>query len=148
MRSYGFSKAHPAPPDVLPTPSPSALGEGWGGGLEAVLDIFENRLRLQQRLAIRKAQYAKTLLAEPPCALRVSRALILVLPAIELDDQHAFDAAEIDEVRPDRMLAAKLHAQLMSSKAHPEPALGVGLFVTQLPRPIARESWRTHGSKL
>jgi hypothetical protein len=59
-----------------------------------------------------------------------------MLPAVELNYQHAFDAAEVDDVRANGMLPAKLRAQLMSSQAHPEPALGVRLLMTQLPRPI------------
>jgi hypothetical protein len=48
-------------------------------------------------------------------------------PAIQLDDQHAFDAAEVDDVRTDQMLPAKLHAQLMPAQMHPEPTLSVSL---------------------
>jgi hypothetical protein len=79
----------------------------------------------------------ETLPVEPLRACRVPRPLILMLPAIQFDDQHPFDAAEIDDVRTDRMLAAKLDAQLMPAQTHPEPALGVGLFSTQSACPIA-----------
>ena len=58
-------------------------------------------------------------------------------PAVQLDDQHAFDAAEIDDVRTDWMLAAKLRAQLMPAQMHPEPALGVSFFSAQSACPIA-----------
>jgi hypothetical protein len=105
---------------------------GWGSrGSEKVLNLCENRLRLHQRFAIRKAQHAKPAPAEPLRACLVPRALILMLPAVELDDQHPFDAAEIDDVRTDRMLAAKLDTQLMSPQMHPEPALGVSIFSAQ-----------------
>jgi hypothetical protein len=60
------------------------------------------------------------------------RTLILVLAAVEFDDQHAVDAAEIDDVRTDRMLAAELHAQLMPAQVHPEPPFGVSLLAAQL----------------
>jgi hypothetical protein len=63
---------------------------------------------------------------------------VLVLPAVQLDDQHAFEAAEVDDVRTDRMLAAKLHAQLMPAQAHPEPPLGVSFAAAQLACLIAR----------
>jgi hypothetical protein len=76
-----------------------------------VLNLRENRLCLHQGFVIRKTQYPKTLLAEPLCARLVLRTLILMLPAVQLDDQHAFDTAEIDDVRTDRMQAAKLHTQ-------------------------------------
>jgi hypothetical protein len=59
-----------------------------------------------------------------------------MLPAVELSYQHAFDAAEVDDVRTNAVLPAKLHTQLMSSQAHPEPSLGVSLFITQSPRPL------------
>ena len=74
-----------------------------------VLNLRENHLCLHQGFAIRKTQYPKTLLAEPLCARLVLRTLILMLPAVQLDDQHAFDATEIDDVRTDWMLASKLH---------------------------------------
>ena len=73
----------------------------------------------------------ETLLAEPLRACRVLRALILMLAAVQLDDQQPFDAAEIDDVGTDRMLAAKLHAQLMPAQTHPEPTLSVSLVAAQ-----------------
>src|SRR5258705_9355598 len=90
------------------------------------------RLCLHQSLAIRKAQDAETLLGEPVPTSRVLRTLILVLTAVEFDDQHAVDPAEIDDVRTDRMLAAELHAQLMPAQVHPEPPFGVSLLAAQL----------------
>jgi hypothetical protein len=59
-----------------------------------------------------------------------------MLPAVEVNYQRAFDAAEVDGVRTNAGLPAKLQDRLMSSQAHPEPALGVRLLMTQLPRPI------------
>ena len=61
---------------------PRVLGEGWGGGLEAVLNLCENRLCLHQRFAIGKTQHAKPALGEPLCARLVPCALIFVLPAM------------------------------------------------------------------
>ncbi len=98
---------------------PPCFGGGRGGGLEAVLNLGENRLCLHQSFAIREAQHVETLLTEPLRACRVLRALILMLPAVQLDDQHAFDAAEIDDVWTDRMLAAKSNAQLMPAQTYP-----------------------------
>jgi hypothetical protein len=130
------------------TPSPSVLGEGWGGGLEAVLNLCEKRLRFHQSLAIRKPQHAKAVLGEPVRACFVPGALTFVLPSIQLDHHHAFDATEVDDVRTDRMLAAKLHTQLMPPQMHPEPAFGVGLVAAQSPCLVAREKRRTHGRKI
>ena len=49
-----------------------------------------------------------------------------VLPAIELDDQHAFHASEVGEVRADRMLTPKLVAvETAVPQLRPEQALGV-----------------------
>ena len=81
-----------------------------GGGLEAVLNLCENGLRLHQSFAIRKAQHAKPILGEPLCASLIPRALIFMLPSIQLDYHHAFDATEVDDVGSDRMLATKPHA--------------------------------------
>ena len=67
------------------------------------------------------------------------RELILVLTAVQLDDQHAFDAAEIDDVRTDRLLAAKLHAQLMPPQTDPEPPLSVSLFADAVGVPYRAE---------
>jgi hypothetical protein len=80
---------------------------------------------------IRKPQHAETLLADPLRACGFLRALILVLPAVQLDDQHAFYAAEIDDVRTERMLATELHAQLMPAQMKPQATLNVSLFSTQ-----------------
>ena len=66
------------------------------------------------------------------------RALIFVLPAVQLDDQHAFDAAEIHDVRTERMLATELHAQLIPAQMEPQATLSVSLFSTQRAR--SRES--------
>jgi hypothetical protein len=106
-------------------------------GVQAVLNLCENRLCLYQRGVIRKAQNVETLLVEPLRACRIPRPLILMLPAIQFDDQHPFDAAEIDDVRIDRMLAAKLDAQSMPAQTHPEPALRVSLVTAQSACPIA-----------
>jgi hypothetical protein len=70
--------------------SPSVFGGGLGGGLEAVLNLCENGLRLHQSFAIRKAQHAKPMLGEPLCASLIPRALIFMLPSIQLDYHHAF----------------------------------------------------------
>ena len=68
---------------------------------------------------------------------RPPRALILMLPAVQLDDQHAFYAAEIDDVRTERMLATELHALLMPTQMEPQAMLGVSLFSTQSACPIS-----------
>src|ERR1700732_5118484 len=97
---------------------------------------------------IRKPQHAETLLAEPLRACRVLSATVLMLPAVQLDDQHPFDAAEIDDERTNRMLTAELHTQLMLAQTHPEPTLSVSLFAAQSACLIAREGRRTHGMKI
>jgi hypothetical protein len=86
-------------------------------------------------------------LGEPLCARLVLCALIFVLPSIQLDHHHSFDATEVDDVRTDRVLAAKLQTQLMPPQTHPEPTLGVGLDTAQSPCLVAREKWRAHGKK-
>jgi hypothetical protein len=106
-------------------------------GSETVLNLCEDRLRLHQRFVIGKTQHTKAVRGEPPGPRLVPRALIFVLPAVQLDDQHAFDATEIDDVRTDRMLAAKLRAQLMPAQMEPEPTLSVSLFAAQSACPIA-----------
>ena len=73
------------------------------------LNLRENHLCLHQRFAIRKTQHTKPAPGEPPGPRLVPRALFLMLPAVQLDDQHGFDAAEVDDVRTDWMLASKLH---------------------------------------
>src|SRR6266851_1098794 len=97
---------------------------------------------------IRKPQHAETLLAEPLRACRVLSATVLMLPAVQLDDQHPFDAAEVDDVRTDRMLAAKSNAQLMPAQTRPEATRGVSLFAAQSACLVAREGRRTHGMKI
>ena len=84
-----------------------------------------------------KRRTRKPLPGDPVRTTRVMRTLILVPAAVEFDDQHAVDAAEIDDVRTDRMLAAELHAQLMPAQVHPEPVFGVSLLAAQLTCSIA-----------
>jgi hypothetical protein len=86
---------------------------------------------------IRKPQHAETLLAGPLRACRVLRAPILVLPAVQLNDKHAFYAAEIHDVRTERMLAAELHAHLMPTQMEPQATFSVSLFSTQSACPVA-----------
>lgn len=57
----------------------------------------------------------------------ILRLLLLMLSAIEFDNQLAFGADEIGDVRPDRVLAAKLvAAQLTIPEVTPEQAFGIG----------------------
>src|SRR5690242_1312577 len=58
-----------------------------------------------------------------------------MLPAVELDDQPHLRAAEVRDVRTDRMLAAKLEAVKASiTKERPQPALRLRLRSPQTPR--------------
>lgn len=59
------------------------------------------------------------------------------MTAIEFHDHPPLHAAEVNNVRPDRMLATELNTELMPSQTHPEFTLGVGLLTTQPPCAIA-----------
>jgi hypothetical protein len=66
------------------------------------------------------------------------------MSTVHLNDQAMLDAAEVNNVRPERMLATELHAELMASQTHPELAFGVGLPAAQPPRQVAWENWCAH----
>jgi hypothetical protein len=62
-----------------------------------------------------------------------------MLPAVELDDQLALPAAEVDYVRADRRLARELHAEKTPiAETGPQPALRVRLSPPQPAREVAR----------
>jgi hypothetical protein len=61
-----------------------------------------------------------------------------MLRAIELDDEFGREANEVDNVRADRGLAAKLVAtEFLGAEEMPETFFGVGRLVTQLPGEVA-----------
>ena len=52
---------------------------------------------------------------------------LIMLPAVELDDQIVLETDEVREVRADSVLAAKPEAaNLPVAKVSPQPSLGVG----------------------
>jgi hypothetical protein len=74
-----------------------------------------------------------------------------VLAAIQFNDQPAFQAGEIRDVRSDRTLSPEaLSHQLPPSQVKPEPLLGVGELTAQFARGIALlkipHGWRSEVS--
>jgi hypothetical protein len=126
------------------SPPPIVLGEGAGGGLQAVLNLCENRLHLLQHFPIREAQHSIPELRQPRAARLILRAALQMMSAVNLHDEHSLHAAEVNDVWPDGVLAAEVNAKLMPPQTHPEFALGVGLLAAQPPRAVAWENRRAH----
>ncbi len=64
---------------------------------------------------------------------------LAVLTTVEFDSQIRFGTVEVENVRPNGMLAAELEArELPRSKMGPEQALRVGLLVSKPATPSGR----------
>src|SRR5690606_31924384 len=55
-----------------------------------------------------------------------------MLPAIKFDNQGFFLAAEINDIRADRMLAAEFAAELVVAQDRPKHGFDVGLILTKV----------------
>lgn len=97
--------------------------------------FVEHCRRLDQHLPIVEAQDAYSARGEKRGSSLIVRLALRfhVLRPIDLDHQPRCRRVEVDDVAPDRSLPVELHAlYLLSAKARPEAALGVGHRVSQL----------------
>jgi hypothetical protein len=124
-------------------------GEGWrrcaaGFGIprlsdqsfaaQMLLDDLYDSLDAVQNIAIRKSQDAVTSRLEMRRACGVVAFLLLMLRAINFDDQSGVVTAEIREVVIDRHLAAELcSVNLSVAQNLPQFVLGIGRFAPQRP---------------
>jgi hypothetical protein len=72
-------------------------------------DRFENALGVLQNVIVPESQHSKTFPLEPsrPALIVLGLTRHIVLPAINFDDEARPEADDIDDVVPDRLLAAK-----------------------------------------
>ena len=92
-------------------------------------DRCQHTLAFGQRLPIVESHDVESVGVQRASALRIrrDRFILEVLPAIQLDDQHRFDAGEVCEASTDRMLTTKLVAvELAVAQRAPDRSLGVG----------------------
>lgn len=107
-----------------------------GGALEqCVEDPYEHGFLVAEYFRIPEAQYGEAAplqIAIPPFVARVG-----MLPAVNFDDEPAFEADEIDHVVADRMLTPEPGAvELAQAQVAPEPAFGVGGIAAQPARDL------------
>ncbi len=129
--SVAFSES-PLPQEVRAINFPLELimprtswGRGLGGGAASVYafsleyrfnaNLASNRDRdgfhVCQYVVISKSKHLPSFGFEKPLSLSVLFVLKVVASAIKLDYDTLFDTSKIGEVRPDRMLAAKLQSR-------------------------------------
>ena len=137
----------------LPLPA-FACGERVGvrGSIRCNLDRshqlhpyrFQHRVGSQQDIVIPESNHAKAVRCKIGGSGGISVGRIGMLPAIDLDDELCFEAAEVAEVGTNRMLAPKLGpGQLATSQAAPKQPFSIGSFSTQPARAHTRSlcSW-------
>jgi hypothetical protein len=87
-------------------------GEDGGGGRVAILQRSPNHLfdrhRILQDLCIPEPQNPEAFSFQPRGPLRIIFRLFCVLSAVHLDDQPLLQTDEVDDVRPQGLLAPKL----------------------------------------
>jgi hypothetical protein len=96
---------------------------------EPLQDGSQDPVAFGKCFAVAEAQYMETVRAQRCTALSVSRhgRRLIVLTAIQLDDEPRFDAGEVGKVAADRVLAAEFVAVETSiPQALPDRAFGVG----------------------
>ncbi len=116
---------------------PAKRGRGLGWGPQRLNDPPQHRLGVMQDFIVPKAHHPiLLLLLQPARAFRIVFRLCRVTMAItvHLDDQFGLGAKKIHDAGTDRMLPAKLHAQLSPAEMLPELHLGGGHGAAQLPR--------------
>ena len=98
-------------------------------GAQPVQNDLKHRLSLDQHLPIVEPQHMKpgrVQVCRPP-RIGLHRFGLVVLPAIELDDELGFNAGKVGEVATYRMLAPELEAgEAPVAQTLPQGALGVG----------------------
>lgn len=92
---------------------------------------FKHGLRFQQHLVIPKPQHPKPSFFDLPVSMAIVLRVVLMLSAIQFDDQFGFDAGEIGDIGTNRNLAPEtMAADLPVAQKAPEVAFGVGCLVS------------------
>ncbi len=115
---------------VCPLP-PCGGGFGWGVREEPSNDI-EDSVGIAKHIVVPEAHDAKSLRFHERRAARVFRGIVIVLSAIDFDDELNFEANEVGDVRADWNLATEAMADnLFETQTRPEAPLGVCEISTQ-----------------
>jgi hypothetical protein len=116
-----------------PPPSPLRGRNEVGGALQILSNPLQNPVYVSEHIVVPKPQNNETLIAKPNITLFIVIFLLHVLSAVEFDNQSLLQAYEIDDVAPQRLLAAKLATvKLPITKLLPEQSLGIGWILPQL----------------
>ena len=103
---------------------------------------IDHHIDFSEHLRIPEAQHAIAVRAQIPVAPLVAdqRAIVRVLPAVELDDKPMAVAAEVDDERPDRNLPAEMRAleRQLSTQVPPQLFLRIGRVAPKMGREPAR----------
>jgi hypothetical protein len=105
------------------------VGRGWGGSADQARDLRGDGDGFVERILVPDPDHTIAALLQPYLALRVTNGdgRMTVDAAVDLDDQARFVADEVDDVRTERGLAAKVRSiQIESAKRAPKPFLGGG----------------------
>ncbi len=123
-------------------PLPSGRGAGGEGNGSSNLreDCAEHLIHALHNLVILKAQHAKAHRLEDEGAVFVVCFLVglRMHVAVDLNDEGALQAAKVDDIAADRMLAPKTMAgQPAVAQRLPQEAFRRRLFASKLPRSIS-----------
>jgi hypothetical protein len=143
--------------DALPAlPRPPPAGEGWDGGgmpmtdsqlfpfprlrgkvgmgatfLQRANDVRDDIVDASQYFIIPVAPHAIPVLRQPLVACGIV-GRIQMLTTVDFNYQSRRKANEIDDVRADRVLSAKLHTELGQPEHTPQRTFGFGHVLAQL----------------
>ena len=92
---------------------------GWGYGAQNCTYIHQNAAQVNQYIVVPKTKNPPSLQLQKFGSPIVISQLILMLSAIEFDDQLLVDTGKVGNLWSDRVLAAKAAFQLVSSKGMP-----------------------------
>ena len=91
-------------------------------------------IEMSQDITIPKPDDAEAQRFEFGGAAAIALDLLRMLAAVEFDHEPPVDAAEVDDERSERLLAAKLESsKLAVAQLRPKQALGIGLPPAQMP---------------
>jgi hypothetical protein len=101
--------------------------------LKALEDDLQHAIRVLQDVIVPESENNQTLFTEKAGPDFVTRELIGMLTAVELNHQSSLPAEEVADVRAYWHLAAELEpAQLSRAQTAPQPALSIGRVIPQL----------------
>src|SRR5207244_6089334 len=109
--------------------APHAIAEPGSGLSQLKCDCFDDGVEVLIDLTQHDAHHPPALRLHPKVAVDVVS--LDVRFAVDLHDQAGFWAHEVGQVLTDRMLAAKLHAEPLTTQSLPDPPLGGGHVSTK-----------------